>query len=439
MNTTTSFSFQLAPECSTGPERGQLCPRETLAATPRHVAETMEATTSLFPQDLGEWLDDAALARLSREAAETFYWISADDDDDRPPFGGCQCPLRKLALLTYCYARGCYPSEDIAALLAAERGLATTNNPTADSLSPTGGEGRGEGAEFAATLRHLSANAQFPVDKLRLFRSHNSELLKLTLAFVCRRAWNAKFGESRALRDFLLTESASRLQRAIFADRVIAASSSTRSSRREEALANSELRIASSEFDQSLVTSSATRNGFAAAAIILLALLLFVLPAHAAETLPPFTYEGKTYTNAVVIESNPVDVLIRQEELGFKRLKRQEMPAELKDRFPYDAREVEDYEKQQTTKAKARREQIRADAYAALIRQEAEIQVRIDRLDADLAALQKEIKLWRAKPNHPPKRLVIDRLLDKKLCLIRYIDELRKQLEGVRKLQAQYR
>ena len=74
---------------------------------------------SLFPDDLRAWLDEPALAAAARAAAETFYWVS-DDDDDPPPFGGCACPLRKLALFAYGHATGSFSIADLETRLAGD-------------------------------------------------------------------------------------------------------------------------------------------------------------------------------------------------------------------------------------------------------------------------------------------------------------------------------
>ena len=46
---------------------------------------------SLLPTDLRAWLPVTELARSAREAAETFYWLEADEED-HTPFGGCAWP-----------------------------------------------------------------------------------------------------------------------------------------------------------------------------------------------------------------------------------------------------------------------------------------------------------------------------------------------------------
>jgi hypothetical protein len=234
---------------------------------------------AILPTDLRAWLPATELARAARDAAETFYWLEADEED-HTPFGGSACPLRKLAALTYCYATGTLADDLIA--------LEMVEDPA---------------------LRSLTGDAVFAPDKLRLFRAHNAELIKLCLARVLEQAWRNHVGEGGMGRSFFAAEASHRVQLAWQASRVAAASALTCSSRREEALDKAEWRVSDAEFDQRLVTSAATGKGLAA--VVLLAVLLCLLPAHAEETLPPFKLDGRTITNAVVIEANPVDVLIR--------------------------------------------------------------------------------------------------------------------------------
>ena len=295
--------------------------------------------------------------------------------------------------------------------------------------------------ESDAPIQRLCAGAKFPTDELRRFRGQNSELLKLTLAFALRHAWEERFGRkditvhgTAVLREILLAEATSRLQRAIFEDPMMVTHSSNRTSRREEALINYESRLPGFEVEVSLVTSSATGYGLAVAVIVLLALLMFLIPARAGETLPPFKLDGRTITNAVVLEANPVDVLIRQDELGYKRLKRQEMPAELKDRFPYNAQEVEEYGKQKLAKARVQREQQRSEIYATLKRREQAMEVRIAQRTEDLVRLQKEINIWRGRPRGRGKVPALNELQQRKADVTKEIDVLRDQLKT---LQAQ--
>jgi hypothetical protein len=118
------------------------------------------------------------------------------------------------------------------------------------------------------------------------------------------------------------------------------------------------------------------------------------------------------------------------------------MPAELRDRFPFSAKDVEDYEQQKTAKAKARREQTRAEAYAALLRQEAEAQARIQTLQRQLTALQRELDVINVSARRKPKsaaRREADQMRVRKQDLIRHLEQLRDQTDALRKLQVQYR
>ena len=117
-------------------------------------------------------------------------------------------------------------------------------------------------------------------------------------------------------------------------------------------------------------------------------------------------------------------------------------PAELKDRFPYDAKEVEEHEKQKAAKARAQREQQRQDAYQAVLRQERELAVQIDRTERDLLALQKEINVRKSQAYGRPRsaeRAAAIEAQERKIALQRHLENLRRQLEAVRAQQAHYR
>jgi hypothetical protein len=167
---------------------------------------------AFFPDDLTEWLGATAVLNLAREAAELFYWVEAESEE-HISFNGCRNPLRKLALLTYCYATGIYGTCEIQSRSVTDQ-----------------------------SLRNLCGGANFPGEKLRLFRGHNSELLKLCLAHVLRCAWCARSDQSyrcstvidssnHALlagrlnahfREFFASEADERLHRSIQADEFVA-------------------------------------------------------------------------------------------------------------------------------------------------------------------------------------------------------------------------
>lgn len=355
---------------------------------------------SLIPTDLRAWLPAIELARAAREAAKTFYWVEADEED-HTPFGGCACPLRKLAALTYCYAAGTLADDLIA--------LEMVEDPA---------------------LRSLTGAAVFAPDKLRLFRAHNAELLKLCLTRVLEQAWHVNIGERGTSRHFFAAEAAFRVQLAW------QAAPQTAIAKVDESACEFEYaRLAANTFRLFLPR-------FASAACGLFILLCCAVYTNAAETLPTFAYEGKTYTNATVVEATSVDVLLRHDTLGFTRIKRQEMPDELKARFPYDATAAAAYAQEKAAKAAALREQARANTLAALQRQQTELQAGIYAVERQLAALQRELDVLnvsaRGKP-HSAARQQADRYRLIKQDYIRHADQLRDQLEQVRTRQSQFR
>ena len=176
------------------------------------------------------------------------------------------------------------------------------------------------------------------------------------------------------------------------------------------------------------------------AAVMVCAGLVFGGSVQAADVYESFTFEGKAYTKARLVEVTPVDLLfIPDSAPGGLRIKRQELPPELSKKYPYDPVKAAEYEKEKIAKAKAQREQQRADIYATLLRQEKEVQAKIDAKNDELISVQKDIKTWRAKPKGNGKAVGLDQLTNKKIDLTHQVEALKKQLEGIRQQQAQYR
>lgn len=408
---------------------------------------------SLLPDDLREWLGESVLAAAARAAAETFFWVSADDDDP-PPFGGCAGPLGKLALFTYCHAAGIFSTSEMEARLADDE-----------------------------TLRQMCADAHLPAEKLRLFRGHNSELIKLSLIRVLEQAWAAKFGETAtsddqanvhrpaaALRDFFHDEASRRFRRGIQLDRWSAEPRFAPSADTDFAAcgfpdparivaaahgpcARQENRTAPSFHEPPIGarTALSARIGseeladkpsvLLARVALWFALLLLPLCARAEDFFPTLIIGGKTNTNVSVVRANPAEIIVMFDG-GGSALQRSNLPPELQAKYPYDHEAAKDYEKQRITAARAMREQQRASVQAALDRQEIDIQARIRVVERQLAALQRELDVLnasaRGKPNSAARQQA-DRLRLIKLDYIRRVDQLRDQLEEVRTRQMQYR
>jgi hypothetical protein len=121
---------------------------------------------------------------------------------------------------------------------------------------------------------------------------------------------------------------------------------------------------------------------------------------------------------------------------GGKRLKRQDLPAELKALYPYDAKAAEEYEKQHEKQKGEERLRQEQDNIIRLQRQKTAVQGRIDGLQKDLNQLEKELGPLKRKARGRPRsaeRKELNAALDKKQLLIRSIGELQKQLDGINK------
>ncbi len=153
---------------------------------------------------------------------------------------------------------------------------------------------------------------------------------------------------------------------------------------------------------------------------------------------------GKTVVhNVQVVEANPIHVTITYDGASGSRMKRQELPPELKALYPYDAREAAEYEKkleaereQRVKEAKLRSEQANREMKVTLLRQQKSIKERIAASESELTELNKEIKVLANKARRKPKspaRAELDRARDRKLALLRLISEQKSMLEKVEK------
>jgi hypothetical protein len=86
------------------------------------------------------------------------------------------------------------------------------------------------------------------------------------------------------------------------------------------------------------------------------------------EVFPTLQVGASVLTNAVVIEANPSEILFRGEGLIYKRVKREELPVNMRDKSPYDPVLAEKFQKEQIEKTKAEQERRRAELYTALLR-----------------------------------------------------------------------
>ena len=103
----------------------------------------------------------------------------------------------------------------------------------------------------------------------------------------------------------------------------------------------------------------------------------------------------ETFKDVRVIQASPIDLLIGHEG-GFKRIKLQDLPDPLKQKYPYDAKKAEEYEKQKAAEARLRQAQNAAQARASLLSKEQEIKNRLAPLEKELKRLKADLKVQNA-------------------------------------------
>lgn len=101
----------------------------------------------------------------------------------------------------------------------------------------------------------------------------------------------------------------------------------------------------------------------------------------------------RVVTNAYVSTATPLDVVVMWDG-GGKTFKRQELPPGLKELYPYDARKVDEYLKQQEAErekriqqAKLKQQRAGQELKAALLGQRQSLQQRIAALEKELAKI----------------------------------------------------
>jgi hypothetical protein len=146
--------------------------------------------------------------------------------------------------------------------------------------------------------------------------------------------------------------------------------------------------------------------------------------------------------NVRVTEATPTFVIITYDGGGSK-LKRKDLPSELKSLYPYDAREAAAYERQQAAEqaerdkiAKARQDEANRLLKIDLQRQKQATQERIDSMSKELKLLEQEMVPMKGKARGKPKstaRKELDAARDKQEDLIRRIGEQKIMLDKINK------
>ena len=153
------------------------------------------------------------------------------------------------------------------------------------------------------------------------------------------------------------------------------------------------------------------------------------------ENLGYVVVDGKTNKIGRIFSVTPSYVwVIYDPSTGGRKIPRQELPPELKARFPYDAAKAAEYQKQQM-EAAARQAAVQAAvARETGLRREAEITNEIAALREQDVAIQKEVRILKSLPGGNGRKVKAAHLHDQQESIRERISGLRTQLE---QLQAQ--
>jgi hypothetical protein len=128
----------------------------------------------------------------------------------------------------------------------------------------------------------------------------------------------------------------------------------------------------------------------------LMVLLVFSAPVCVAEEVLEELKLGKeTFKEVRVIQASPIDLLIGHEG-GYKRIKLQDLPSPWKQKYPYDAKKAEEYERQKAAEARLRPVQNAAQIRAGLLLKEDEIKKKLAPLEKELMRLKSDLKVQNA-------------------------------------------
>jgi hypothetical protein len=135
-----------------------------------------------------------------------------------------------------------------------------------------------------------------------------------------------------------------------------------------------------------------------------------------------------------VIQATPVEVLVGHDE-GYKHIKLQDLPRELKSKYPYNASKAEAYERQQAEQARLLRLQDAAAVRATFAAREQELQGKIKVCDKELKRLKADIKTEDARKNRKAARALRGTLMQVRDQLWRFQDELERTRADRRKFE----
>lgn len=181
---------------------------------------------------------------------------------------------------------------------------------------------------------------------------------------------------------------------------------------------------------------------------MLLTALLSLPVCSAQESYPTLKIGDETYKNVRVVKSTPIELTLLYDG-GGRTIKLEDLPAELKTKYPYNAARAAEFKKKHAAEQKALSEeqqrkwaQDAASARAALLSQEQKVREKLEPLEVQVDRLQKDINTQRriseTTPKNSKERRVLNDMRKQMIQLRDQKEALQDQIKGLQKQRAKY-
>lgn len=155
-------------------------------------------------------------------------------------------------------------------------------------------------------------------------------------------------------------------------------------------------------------------------------------PAFAEESYEMLTIGTNLLKNVRIIQASPVDLLIGHED-GYKRIKLQDLPENLKAKYPFDAGKAADYEKQKAKESHLRQGQTAAVIRGTLLAKESQLQTKIASLETEMKRSKLDVsnleKRKKGKGQKSAERKQLDQLRASRMKMRDQMWSLQDELE----------
>jgi len=176
--------------------------------------------------------------------------------------------------------------------------------------------------------------------------------------------------------------------------------------------------------------------------------LLSLAVCIAQESYPTLKIGDETYKNVRVVKSTPIELTLLYDG-GGRTIKLEDLPAELKAKYPYNAARAAEFKKKHAAEQKVLAEEQQrkwahdaASARAALLSQEQKVREKLEPLEVQIDRLQKDINMQRkisgTTPKNSNERRALNDLRKQMLQLRDQKEALQDQIKGLQKQRGKY-